>query len=115
MRRNYPRLSVVKQADVVGLLSFGSKASTKEHVLQIGEAGAKQLVEVKQQGEENGIAAFLERTQGNTAGADGLPPLPCGMSRETPSGGRKYVLDADRIEGYPEECVLNILLVRIFH
>lgn len=108
IRRSYPRLSVVKQADVVGLLSVGSKANPKEEVLQIGDAGAKQLVQVKQEGEEKGLAAFFAKDEGNTAsifGPGGLPPFPSGMSRTSPVGGRKYVMDADRAEGYPEKYV----------
>ena len=48
VRRSYPQLSTVTQGDVVALLTVGSKASPKDDVLQIGDAGAKQLVEVKQ-------------------------------------------------------------------
>lgn len=108
IRRSYPRLSVVKQADVVGLLSVGSKANPKDDVLQIGDAGAKQLIQVKQDGKEKGLAAFFEKGKDTTAsifGPDGLPPFPSGMSRTSAVGGRKYIMDADREEGYPEECV----------
>ncbi|KAL2041048.1 hypothetical protein N7G274_005992 [Stereocaulon virgatum] len=105
IRRSYPRLSVVKQADVVGLLSVGSKANPKD-VLQIGDAGAKQLVQVKQEGDEKGLAAFFEKEKNGIVGIlgpDGLPPFPSGMSRTSPVGRRKYVMDADRDQGYPEE------------
>ena len=108
IRRSYPRLSVVKQADVVGLLSVGSKANPKANVLQIGDAGAKQLVQLKQEGEQNGLAPCFEKDKNVTAGIfgpDGLPPFPSGMSRASPTGGRKYVMDADREQGYPEEYV----------
>ncbi|KAI9874533.1 MAG: hypothetical protein M1830_009643 [Pleopsidium flavum] len=108
MRRNYPRLSVVSQADVVGLLSVGSKASPKEDVLQIGEAGAKQLVQVKQEGEEKGLAALFEKDKKSVAsvlGPNGLPPLPTGLSPKP--GGKQYVMDVDREQGFPEECVSN--------
>lgn len=106
IRRNYPRLSVVKQADIVGLLSVGSKAHPKDSVLQIGDAGVKQLVQVKQEGEDRGLAALFEKNKESTVGIfgqDGLPPFPSGMSRESPEGGKKYVMDADRTEGFPEE------------
>ena len=106
IRRNYPRLSVVKQADIVGLLSVESKANPKDSVLQIGGAGAKQLMLVKQEGEERGLAALFERNKESTVslfGQDGLPPFPSGMSRESPKGGKNYVMDADRTEGFPEE------------
>lgn len=108
IRRSYPRLSVVKQADVVGLLSVGSKAHPKEDVLQIGDAGAKQLVEVKKEGEEKGLSAYFEKEKNAAAsifGPDGLPPFPSGMSRTSPEGGRKYVMDIERDEGFPEEYV----------
>lgn len=111
-RRSYPQLSVVKQADVVGLLSVGSKAHPKENVLQIGDAGAKQLVEVKKAGEEKGLSAYFEKEKNATAsifGPTGLPPFPSGMSRTSAEGGRKYVMDIDRNEGYPEEYVSNEL------
>ena len=78
MRRSYPKLSVVKQPDVVGLLSVGSAAQPKEDVLQIGDAGNKQLVEVKEEGEK-GLSTFFEKNKGAAKavlGPDGLPPLP---------------------------------------
>ncbi|KAL9607660.1 MAG: hypothetical protein Q9167_007448 [Letrouitia subvulpina] len=105
IRRSYPRLSVVNQADVVGLLSVGSKADPKEDVLQIGDEGAKQLVEVKQEGEK-GLARYLEKENqslSNVLGANGMPPFPVGANRASPQGGRKYVMDVDRENGYPEE------------
>lgn len=116
VRRSYPRLSVVKQVDVVRLLSVGSKAHPKEDVLQIGEAGSKQLVEVKKAGEEGGLSAYFEKQKNATAsifGPTGLPPFPSGMSNASPEGGRKYVMDIDRNEGFPEECVSNAKAVKI--
>ncbi|KAL9604080.1 MAG: hypothetical protein Q9179_001969 [Wetmoreana sp. 5 TL-2023] len=106
IRRSYPRPSVIKQADVVGLLSVGSKASPKEDVLQIGDAGTKQLVQVRQEGEERGLSVFFEREKTGVAGIlgpNGMPPFPTGASRVSPEGGRKYVMDIDRENGYPEE------------
>lgn len=114
IRRNYPRLSVVKQADIVGLLSVGSKASPREDIMQIGDAdaGAKQLAQVKHEGEEKGLANLFAKDQKSiksVIGHNGLPPFPSGMSRASPEGGREYVMDADREEGYPEEFVfLNL-------
>lgn len=108
IRRSYPRLSVVNQADVVGLLSVGSKANPKDDVLQIGDAGTRQLVQVKQDGEKKGLAAFFEKEKSTTAsifGPNGLPPFPSGMSQVSPMGGRKYVMNEDREQGYPEEYV----------
>ena len=97
---------MVKQADVVGLLSVGSKSSPKEDVLQLGDAGAKQLVQVKQEGEDKGLAGYFEKDKSAAKGIfgpDGMPPFPSGLSRTSPLGGRKYVMDADREEGFPEE------------
>lgn len=99
---------MVNQADVVGLLSVGSKTHPKDDVLQIGDAGAKQLVQVKQDGEERGLAALFEKEKNSAAsifGPNGLPPFPSGMSRTSPMGGRKYVMDEGRDQGYPEEYV----------
>ncbi len=106
IRRSYPRLSVVKQGDVVGLLSVGNKAKPKEDVLQIGDAGTKQLVQLQREGEDKGLAALFERETASVAsvlGRNGMPPFPTGASRISPDGGRKYVMDIDRAEGFPEE------------
>lgn len=113
IRRNYPRLSVVKQADVVGLLSVGSKAKRNEDVPQVGEAGAKHLVQVKQEGEEKGLTALFKtnkRSTTNIFGRDGLPPFPSGVNRVSTNGEKKYVMDADKAEGYPEEYVQKVVL-----
>ncbi|KAL8853223.1 MAG: hypothetical protein Q9221_001957 [Calogaya cf. arnoldii] len=106
VRRSYPRLSVVKQGDVVGLLTVGSIAKPKDDVLQLGDAGAKQLIQVQAEGEERGLAALFKQEKTSMTsilGPDGMPPFPTGGSRTSPEGGRKYVMDADRVEGYPEE------------
>ncbi|KAL9641095.1 MAG: hypothetical protein Q9204_000320 [Flavoplaca sp. TL-2023a] len=106
VRRSYPRLSVVKQGDVVGLLTVGSKAKPKDDVLQIGDAGAKQLMQVQREGEGNGLAALFKQEKTSITSVlapDGMPPFPTGGSRTSAEGGRKYVMDADRVEGYPEE------------
>ncbi|KAI9827060.1 MAG: hypothetical protein M1819_007052 [Sarea resinae] len=100
-RRSYPRLSVVKPADVVGLLSVGSKAAPKDDVLQIGEAGSKQLVEVQQEGEK-GLATLFEKDKKTIAGVlgkNGLPPLPANLARNPRD--RNYVLDHE--SGFPEQ------------
>lgn len=94
-RRSYPKLSVVNQSDVVGLLSVGSAAAPKEEVLQIGDAGKKQLVEVKEEGEK-GLSAFFEKDTKALArvlGPDGLPPFP--PSRH-PTKKQYHVLDEDQ-------------------
>lgn len=110
MRRSYSRLSVVKQADVVGLLSFGSKASPMSSGLRIEDAATKKIVQAKHAGEAKDISAFLERNKKGPAsilGPDGLPPLPSGQGRLTPEGGRMYLMNLRRTEGYPGEYVLH--------
>ncbi|KAJ9156177.1 hypothetical protein NKR23_g946 [Pleurostoma richardsiae] len=83
-RRNYPRLSVVGQADAVALLTVGNAAAPRVEL--VGEAGSKALVAAEQEGQEKGLAAFFEEKQGAKDAVakdllvDGLPPLPSGHS-----------------------------------
>ena len=102
MRRNYPRLSVVSQADVVGLLTVGSKVQPKEEKLPVGEAGQKALALVKEEGEK-GLAAFFEK-EGRPAvmsvlGENGLPPLPTAMYTRSGTGSKRYVLEEEQTYG----------------
>jgi hypothetical protein len=102
MRRSYPKLSVIRQADVAGLLLVGSAANPKDDVLQIGEAGQKQLIQVQQDGEEKGLAALFEKEKksiGAVLSPEGLPPLPVPMHPGT--SARKYEMDKEH--GYPDE------------
>ncbi|KAK3063283.1 hypothetical protein LTR53_018977 [Teratosphaeriaceae sp. CCFEE 6253] len=102
MRRSYPKLSVVKQPDVVALLTVGSAAAPKEDVLQIGDAGTQQLVAVKEDGEK-GLSAFFEREKSafkGVLGPNGMPPLP--TSRSLSSGKRYEILeDQSYTSNYP--------------
>ena len=101
-RRAYPRLSAVSQADAVALLTVGSQAKPKDDVLQIGEAGTKQLIAVQQEGEERGLAAYFAKDNKGFLGVldpNGLPPTPCNLNPST----TKYELDDDH--GYPEKYV----------
>ncbi|KAJ5081421.1 hypothetical protein NUU61_009685 [Penicillium alfredii] len=102
-RRNYPQLSTVSQADAVGLLTVGSQAAPKDDVLKIGEAGEKQLVAVKEQGQERGLAALFEKDKNavqGVLGANGLPPSPCNLNTIPQSSQSKYEIDPEH--GYPE-------------
>lgn len=102
VRRNYPRLSTVNQADAVALLTVGSQAAPKDDILQIGEAGSKQLATVKQEGGERGLAALFEKDKKgvqSALGADGMPPMPCNLN----TSASKYELDYDH--GYPDKYV----------
>jgi hypothetical protein len=97
-RRNYARQSVVNQGDAAGLLTVGSQAAPKENALQAGEAGEKQLVSLKQEGEERGLAAAFAKDKSTIQGVlgpDGLPPLPAKLNSSS------YKLGSG--EGYPEQ------------
>ncbi|KAE8348337.1 hypothetical protein BDV28DRAFT_143741 [Aspergillus coremiiformis] len=99
VRRCYPRLSTVGQADAVSLLTVGSQAAPNHDVLKIGEAGVKQLVSVKQQGGERGLAGLFDKDRKSIQGVlnlNGLPPKPCNLNPLT----SKYQLDHDH--GYPD-------------
>lgn len=87
VRRAYPKLSTVTQADVVGLLTVGSAANPSPKLLA-GEEGTKQLVAVKHEGEK-GLAAYFEREKTPTLvlGEDGLPPKPASFGQLP---GKKY-------------------------
>ncbi|EME38535.1 hypothetical protein DOTSEDRAFT_57592 [Dothistroma septosporum NZE10] len=85
IRRSYPKLSVVSQSDVVGLLTVGSAAAPKDDVLKLGEAGSKQLVEVREEG-SRGLSTYFQSQKDKglsawkaVAGPDGLPPTPSSM------------------------------------
>lgn len=99
-RRSYPQTSVLAQADVAGLLSIGSAAAPKMEL--IGEAGEKQLVAAKEEG-EMGVAKVLAQGKDVTKDifVDGLPPLPSGMSlrQDGQWGVHKYEVSESE---YPE-------------
>lgn len=89
----------MNQADAVGLLTVGSQAAPKDDVLQIGEAGQKQLVSVRQEGEQRGLAAHFEKDKKGIQGVlgpNGLPPTPCNLN----ASATKYQIDHDN--GYPD-------------
>jgi hypothetical protein len=104
-RRNYPRLSVVDQADQVALLTVGSAA--RPRVELIGEAGSKALVAAEEDGKQMGLAAYLEKNGGAHVGQlvlaeNGLPPLPSGQSLESGKWDvHKYHLEVE--QSYSEE------------
>ncbi|KAF2229977.1 NADH dehydrogenase 29/21K chain precursor [Viridothelium virens] len=106
VRRQYPKLSVVNQGDVVGLLTVGSKATPKDEVLKIGDAGQKQLVEVKEEG-QRGLSKFFEKDEGkkniaSILGPGGLPPLPSGLSPL--EGGKRYEILKEQTYGTNYPC-----------
>ncbi|KXT10045.1 hypothetical protein AC579_8651 [Pseudocercospora musae] len=98
VRRSYPKLSVVSQSDVVGLLTVGSAAAPKDDVLKIGDAGKTQLVEVKEEG-ERGLATYFRKNSSvakGVLGPDGLPPLPTSRHPK----GKRYELVAENEQTY---------------
>ncbi|RMZ78712.1 hypothetical protein DV737_g3750, partial [Chaetothyriales sp. CBS 132003] len=107
VRRSYPRLSSVTQADAVALLTVGSAAAPSPQ-LAAGEEGTKQLVAAKEEGlkEGGGLAVFFENGQGGGVQAvlqesGGLPPKPVSTSR------RKAVLTAQKYELLEEQSYEN--------
>ncbi|KAI5291813.1 hypothetical protein KEM54_006390 [Ascosphaera aggregata] len=99
IRRKYPRQSYVNQADVVGLLTVGSQAAPKDEILKIGEAGKKQVAEVKTEAEQGGLAVFFQENKEvgkSIFGANGLPPLPANLNPAS-----RYRFDDEH--GYDEE------------
>ncbi|KAJ6437144.1 NADH-ubiquinone oxidoreductase-like protein [Purpureocillium lavendulum] len=105
-RRSYPKLSVMGQSDVVQLLTVGSAAAPKVEL--IGEAGQKQLVAAKQEGETLGLAKALDKASPKDVAkdvfVDGLPPLPSGQSLTSGAWDvHKYELTEENSypQGYP--------------
>ncbi|EGC44390.1 NADH-ubiquinone oxidoreductase [Histoplasma capsulatum var. duboisii H88] len=90
----------MKQVDIVRLLTVGSKAASKTDVLQIGDVGAQQLVEVKQKGEEYGLAVFFkkEKKVQSLLDSQGLPPMALNLNLAL-----RYELGSEH--GYPS--ILN--------
>lgn len=99
-RRSYPILSTITQGDAVGLLSVGSEAAPKKEL--IGEAGSKELLAVKEEG-ETGLANYFNKGGKQSVlaalGNNGLPPLPSG--RNLKAGADKYELAKEN--AYPEQ------------
>jgi hypothetical protein len=98
VRRSYPRISAVTQGDVVGLLSVGSAANPSQKLLA-GTEGSKQLVAVKQEGEEKGLATFFEQEKavGSVLREDGMPPFP--VPRGIAQYGKQYELEGEQSYG----------------
>ncbi|KAK4032474.1 NADH-ubiquinone oxidoreductase [Parachaetomium inaequale] len=104
-RRNYPRHSVVGQAQQVALLTVGSAAAPRVEL--IGDAGTKALVAAEESGKETGIAGYLENSGVEAAKrvlelTGGLPPLPSGQSL----AGEKwevYSYNLETEQSYTEE------------
>ncbi|KAL9624950.1 MAG: hypothetical protein Q9160_000997 [Pyrenula sp. 1 TL-2023] len=115
VRRNYPQLSVVNQADVVGLLTVGSAATPKDEVLKLGDAGTKQLVEIRQDGEERGLSNFFGTqkvesvlTPAILEGRDldkaisqrQMPPMPTALGQN--ASATPYTQLEEEEQGYPD-------------
>lgn len=92
VRRRYPQLSTVTQADAVALLEVGSAAAPKQEL--IGEAGTKQLVAAQEDGAK-GLSVAFERNTGlakDVLGPGGMPPLPSGLNASGVEGMKRYNL-----------------------
>jgi hypothetical protein len=99
VRRRYPQLSTITQADAVALLEVGSAAAPKQEL--IGEAGTKQLVAAQEEGTK-GLSIAFERNMGlakDVLGPGGMPPLPGGLHVSV-DGQKRYNINTE--EGYPE-------------
>lgn len=108
VRRRYPRLSTITQADAVALLEVGSAAAPKQDL--IGEAGTKQLVAAQEEGTK-GLSVAFERNMGlarDVLGPGGMPPLPGGLHVSV-DGQKRYTINED--EGYPDEYVHFVIVV----
>jgi hypothetical protein len=102
VRRRYPRVSTVTQADAVALLEIGSAAAPKQEL--IGEAGTKQLVAAQEEGTK-GLSVAFERNVGlakDVLGPGGMPPLPPALHTVNPAGQKRYEL-GDGDQGFPNE------------
>lgn len=105
-RRSYPKLSVVSQSDMVGLLTVGSAANPKVEL--IGEAGEKALVEAQAEGEKGGLAEFLQN-KGNAIEevnkdvfVGGLPPTPSGERLQADGSWDVYKFKPNEEQSYGE-------------
>ncbi|KAI2640178.1 NADH-ubiquinone oxidoreductase 21.3 kDa subunit [Xylaria nigripes] len=105
VRRAYPKLSFVNQGDAVALLSVGSAAASKTEL--IGDAGAKQLVAAKEEGQSGGLAAYFEKNTAAVAAQDvfvnGLPPLPSGECRQADGKWGPHRYDLTEEASYPAD------------
>ncbi|KAK4162631.1 NADH-ubiquinone oxidoreductase [Cladorrhinum sp. PSN259] len=105
-RRNYPRLSVVNQADSVALLTVGSAAAPRVEL--VGEAGSKALVAAQEQGKEAGLATYLANEGVEAAKrmlelTGGLPPLPSGQSLDATGKWDVHKWKLDQEQSYTAE------------
>jgi hypothetical protein len=99
VRRRYPRLSTITQADAVALLEVGSAAAPKQEL--IGDAGSKQLVAAQEQGAK-GLSVAFERNMGlakDILGPGGMPPMPPALHTTAAAGQKRYDLEAEQAYG----------------
>ncbi len=74
---------------------MGSAANPSPKLLA-GAEGSKQLVAVKMDGEEKGLATFFEEQKavGSVLGEDGMPPFP--PARGVTQYGKRYELKEEQ-------------------
>ncbi|KAI7776998.1 hypothetical protein LA080_004224 [Diaporthe eres] len=102
-RRNYPRMSVVSQADTVALLTVGNAANPKVEL--IGEEGSKALVAAEAEGQEKGLAKVFEEKGVDASKellVDGMPPLLSGQSLKKGSWD-VHPWEVTEEQAYPEK------------
>lgn len=118
----------MNQADVVGLLTVGSASAPKEEVLKIGDAGTKQLVEIRQDGEERGLSNFFGaqkvesvltpailrgRDLDKAISARKMPPMPTALGQN--ANATAYTQLGEEEQAYPDRYVDPGLLRLIRH
>ena len=89
---------MVKQPDIVALLTVGSAKAPRDDVLQIGDAGNKQLVALKEDN-QGGVSAYFEKNKKSALsvlGSNGMPPLP---PSQHPKGKRYEMLQEQTYAG----------------
>lgn len=99
VRRQYPKLSTITQADAVALLQVGSVAAPKQDL--IGDAGSKQLIAAQEEGSKGLAVAFEKNTSlaKDILGPGGMPPLPSGLHVSGSTGVKRYEIEAEQSYG----------------
>jgi hypothetical protein len=96
VRRRYPKLSTVTQADAVALLEVGSAAAPKQEL--IGDAGSKQLVAAQEEGVKGLSVAFQKNAAlgKDVLGPGGMPPMPPALHTTGAAGQKSYNLEPEQ-------------------
>ena len=98
VRRSYPRLSDVRQADVVGSIDCREQGGSEARADR-GGWGEESCCCERAGGEGGGGVFSGEKDVKSVLGKDGLPPLPSGLAMK--AGRDRYELTEEN--AYPEE------------